>query len=171
MTTVRSCSARAATGNGGTGLEVLRLPSMTLAGYPAPSGCRFQALAGDGTALDALLQCGSARQLSVVAIAPGTFTVTTTLARLGVCLGGETLSLVPGDPSAMLAETYAGCLRPGASDQQSTPPPSGQDSIVTIRGGQVWRVVIGPAGAAVRFLVSAWAAAPDGRGSRPGMED
>jgi len=120
----------------GTGLEVLRLPSMALAAYPAPRGCRYQALAGTETEteLDALLQCGPGHELSVVAISPRTFTVTRTLIRLGSCLGGETISLAPADPSAMLAETYDACLPPTAR---------GDYRIVKIRAGQAWRVASG----------------------------
>ncbi len=124
------------TGTGGTGLEVLRMPSMALTAYPAPRGCRYQALAGTETetALDALLQCGPGHELSVVAISPRTFTVTRTLIRLGSCLGGETISLAPADPSAMLAETYDACLSPNAR---------GEYRIVKIRAGQAWRVTSG----------------------------
>jgi WD40-like Beta Propeller Repeat len=69
----------------GTGLEVLRMPSMAVTAYPVPRGCRYQALAGTGTGLDALLQCGPGHELSVVAISPRTFTATRTLIRLGSC--------------------------------------------------------------------------------------
>jgi hypothetical protein len=120
----------------GTGLEVLRMPSMAVTAYPAPRGCRYQALAGTETEteLDALLQCGPGHELSVVAISPRTFTVTRTLTRLGSCLGGEMISLAPVDPSAMLAETYDAC-----------PPPTarGDYRIVKIRAGQAWRVTSG----------------------------
>ena len=102
------------TGTGGTGLEVLRMPSMAVTAYPAPRGCRYQALAGTETELDALLQCGPGHELSAVAISPRTFTVTRTLIRLGSCLGGETISLAPAGPSAILAETYDACLSPTA---------------------------------------------------------
>ena len=120
----------------GTGLEVLRMPSMAVTAYPVPRGCRYQALAGTETEteLDALLQCGPGHQLSVVAISPRTFTVTRTLIRLGSCLGGETISLAPADPSAMLAETYDACLSPTAR---------GDYRIVKIRAGQAWRVTSG----------------------------
>jgi hypothetical protein len=117
-----------------TGLEVLRIPSMASAAYPAPRGCRYQALAGTETELDALMQCGSGDKLSVVAISPRTFTVTSTLIRLGSCLGGETISLAPADPSAMLAETYDACLPPTAR---------GNYRIVKIRAGRAWRVTSG----------------------------
>jgi WD40-like Beta Propeller Repeat len=119
-----------------TGLEVLRLPSMASAAYPAPRGCRYQALAGTKTEteLDALLQCGPGHELSVVAISPNTFTVTRTLIRLGSCLGGETISLAPADPSAMLTETYDACLPP------ATP---GYYRILKIRDGQVRLVTSG----------------------------
>jgi len=116
------------------GLEVLRIPSMAEAVYPAPRGCRYQALAGTETELDALLQCGPGHQLSAVAVSPRTFAVTRTLIRLGSCLGGETLSLAPADPSAMLAETYDACLPPTTR---------GEYRIVKIRAGQVWRVTSG----------------------------
>jgi hypothetical protein len=118
----------------GTGLEVLQVPSMALTAYPVPRGCRYQALAGTETELDALLQCGAGHQLSVVAISPRTFTVTRTLIRLGSCLGGETLSLAPSDPSLMLAETYDVCLPPTAR---------GEFHIVKIRAGQAWPVASG----------------------------
>ncbi len=120
----------------GTGLEVLRMPSMSVTAYPVPRGCRYQALAGTETEteLDALLQCGPGHQLSAVAISPRTFTVTRTLIRLGSCLGGETISLAPADPSAMLAETYDACLSPTAR---------GDYRIVKIRAGQAWRVTSG----------------------------
>lgn len=120
----------------GPGLEVLRMPSMTVTAYPVPRGCRYQALAGTETEteLDALLQCGPGHQLSVVAISPRTFTVTRTLIRLGSCLGGETISLAPADPSAMLAETYDACLSPTAR---------GDYRIVKIRAGQAWPVTSG----------------------------
>ena len=120
----------------GPGLEVLRMPSMAVTAYPVPRGCRYQALAGTETEteLDALLQCGPGHQLSVVAISPRTFTVTRTLIRLGSCLGGETISLAPADPSAMLAETYDACLSPTAR---------GDYRIVKIRAGQAWRVTSG----------------------------
>ena len=120
----------------GTGLEVLRIPSMAGTSHPAPRGCRYQALAGTETEteLDALLQCGPSHELSVVAISPRTFTVTRTLIRLGSCLGGETISLAPADPSAMLAETYDACLSPTAR---------GDYRIVKIRAGQAWRVTSG----------------------------
>jgi hypothetical protein len=126
----------AMTGTGGTGLQVLRMPSMAVTAYPAPRGCRYQALAGTQTetALDALLQCGPGHELSVVAISPRTFTVTRTLIRLGSCLGGETISLAPADPSAMLAETYDACLPPA---------PRGESRIVKIRDGQALRVTSG----------------------------
>jgi hypothetical protein len=126
----------------GTGLEVLQVPSMTLTAYPVPRGCRYQALAGTETELDALLQCGPGHQLSVVAISSRTFTITRTLIRLGSCLGGETLSLAPSDPSVMLAETYDVCLPPTAR---------GEYRIVKIRAGQALRVASGqevPGGAA-----------------------
>ena len=120
----------------GTGLEVLRVPSMALTAFPAPGGCRYQALAGTetGTELDALLQCGPGHELSIVAISPRTFTVTRTLIRLGACLGGETISLAPADPSAILAETYDACLSPTAR---------GDYRIVKIRAGQAWSVTSG----------------------------
>jgi hypothetical protein len=120
----------------GTGLEVLRMPSMTVTAYPVPRGCRYQALAGTQTetGLDALLQCGPGHELSVVAISPRTFTVARTLIRLGSCLGGETISLAPADPSAMLAETYDACLSPTAR---------GDYRIVKIRADQAWRVTSG----------------------------
>jgi len=126
----------AMTGTGGTGLEVLRMPSMAVTAYPAPRGCRYQALAGTQTEteLDALLQCGPGHELSVVAISPRTFIVTRTLIRLGSCLGGETISLAPADPSAMLAETYDACLSPTAR---------GDYRIVKIRAGQARRVTSG----------------------------
>jgi hypothetical protein len=118
----------------GTGLEVLRMPSMAVTSHPAPRGCRYQALAATETELDALLQCGPSHKLSVVAISPRTFTVTGTLIRLGSCLGGETISLAPADPAAMLAETYDACLSPTAR---------GDYRIVKIRAGQAWRVTSG----------------------------
>ena len=120
----------------GTGLEVLRMPSMTMTAYPVPRGCRYQALAGTQTetGLDALLQCGPGHELSVVAISPRTFTVTRTLIRLGSCLGGETISLAPADPPAMLAETYDACLPPTAR---------GDYRIVKISAGQARRVTSG----------------------------
>jgi hypothetical protein len=118
----------------GFGLEVLRLPSMAVTAYPVPRGCQYQGLAGTETELDALLQCGPGHQLSVVAVSPRTFTVTGTLIGLGSCLGGESLSLPPADPSAMLAETYDACLPPTAH---------GQYRIVKIRAGQAWRVASG----------------------------
>ena len=123
----------------GTGLEVLRMPSMAMTAYPAPRGCRYQALAGSETEaeLDALLQCGPGHELSVVAISPRTFTVTRTLIRLGSCLGGETISLASADPSAMLAETYDACLSP------ATRATRGDYRIVKIRAGQAWRVTSG----------------------------
>jgi len=126
----------AMTGTGGTGLEVLRMPSMAVTAYQAPRGCRYQALAGTETEteLDALLQCGPGHELSVVAVSPRTFTVTRTLIRLGSCLGGETISLASADPSAMLAETYDACLSPTAR---------GDYRIVKIRAGQAWRVTSG----------------------------
>jgi hypothetical protein len=120
----------------GTGLEVLRMPSMALTVYPAPRGCWYQALAGTGTEteLDAMLQCGPGHELSVVAISPRTFTVTRTLIRLGSCLGGETISLASASQPAMLAETYDACL---------SPTPRGDYRIVKIRAGQAWRVTSG----------------------------
>jgi hypothetical protein len=118
----------------GSGLEVLRMPSMAVTSYPVPPGCRYQALAGTETELDALLQCGPAHELSVVAISPRTFRVTRTLIRLGSCLGGETISLASADPAAMLAETYDACLAPTAR---------GEYRIVKIRGGRAWRVTSG----------------------------
>jgi hypothetical protein len=120
----------------GTGLEVLRVPSMAVTAYPAPGGCRYQALAGTRTEteLDALLQCGPGHELSVVAVSPRTFTVTRTLIRLGSCLGGQTLSLAPADPSAILAETYDACGSPAAR---------GYYRILKIRDGRVWRVASG----------------------------
>ena len=118
----------------GTGLEVLRMPSMAVMAYPAPRGGRYQALAGTQTELDALLQCGRGHELSVVAISPRTLTVTRTLIRLGSCLGGETISLAPAYPSAMLTETYDACLPPTAR---------GEYRIVKIRGGHVWLVTSG----------------------------
>jgi len=129
-------AARAETETG-TGLEVLRMPSMAVTAYPAPRGCRYQALAGTQTetGLDALLQCGPGHELSIVAISPRTFTVTRTLIRLGSCLGGETISVTPADPSATLAETYDACLPSAAR---------GEYRIVKIRAGQAWRVTSGP---------------------------
>jgi hypothetical protein len=127
----------AMTGTGtGTGLEVVRMPSMVLTAYPAPRGCRYQALAGTRaeTGLDALLQCGPGHELSVVTISPRTFTVTGTLIRLGSCLGGETISLASADPSAILVETYDACLPPA---------PRGDYRIVKIRAGQAWRITSG----------------------------
>lgn len=118
----------------GTSLEVLRLPSLAAKNYPAPRGCRYQALAGTETELAALLQCGPGHQLSIVTISPRTFSVARTLIRLGSCLGGETISLAPADPSAMLAETYDACLSPTAR---------GEYRIVKVRAGQVWRVTSG----------------------------
>ena len=90
-------------GETGTALEVLRMPSMAVASYPAPRGCRYQGLAGTGTELVAFLQCGPGHELSVVAVSPRTFTITRTLIPTGSCLGGQTISLAPADPSAMLA--------------------------------------------------------------------
>ncbi len=125
----------AMTGAGGTGLEVLPVPSMTLTSHPAPRGCRYQALAGTETELDALLQCGPGHQLSVVTISPRTLTVSRTLIRLGSCLGGQTLSLAPAGPSAMLAETYDAC---------ASSPAHADYRIVKIRAGQASRVTYGP---------------------------
>jgi hypothetical protein len=45
----------------GTGLEVLRMPSMAVTAYPVPRGCRYQALAGTGTGLDARLVVRASR--------------------------------------------------------------------------------------------------------------
>jgi WD40-like Beta Propeller Repeat len=118
----------------GPGLRVLRVPSMTVTAYPTPRGCQYQWLAGTGTELDAMLQCGPGHQLSVVAISPRTFTVTRTLIRLGSCLGGVTISLARADPSAMLAETYDACLPPAAP---------GDYRIMKIRDGQAWNVISG----------------------------
>ena len=120
----------------GTGLEVLRMPSMAVTAYPAPRGCRYQPLAGTQTETElvAFLQCGPGHELSVVAVSPRTFTITRTLIRLGSCLGGETISLAPADPSAMLAETYDACLSPTAP---------GEYRIVKIRDGQAWPVTSG----------------------------
>lgn len=118
----------------GTGLEVLRTPSMALTTYPVPGGCRYQALAGTETELDAMLQCGHGHELSIVAISPRTFTVTRTLIRLGSCLSGVAISLASADPSAMLAETYDACIPPTAR---------GEYRIVKIRAGQAWRVTSG----------------------------
>jgi hypothetical protein len=130
----------AMTGTGGTGLEVLRMPSMAVTAYPALRGCRYQALAGTQTEteLDALLQCGPGHELSVVAISPRTFTVTRTLIRLGSCRGGETISLAPADPSAMLAETYDACLSPTARATRA------DYRIVKIRAGQAWLMTSAP---------------------------
>lgn len=119
----------------GTGLEVLKLPSLTVTAYPAPRGCRYQALAGTETELAALLQCGAGHQLSVVAISARTFTVARTLIRLGSCLGGVDLNLVPADPSLMLAETDDACRPPSAP---------GQFRIVKISAGHAWLVASGP---------------------------
>ena len=117
----------------GTGLEVLRMPSKAVTAYPAPRGCRYQPLAGTQTETElvAFLQCGPGDELSVVAVSPRTFTVTRTLIRLGSCLGGETISLAPADPSAMLAEIYDACL--------SRVAPGGY-TIVKIRDGRAWFV-------------------------------
>jgi hypothetical protein len=119
------------------GLTVLQLPSLRAGAYPAPRGCRYQGLAGTETELDALLQCGPGHELSVVAISPRTFTVTKTLIRLGSCLGGDTISLAPADPSAILAETYDACLSAAARATL------GDNRIVKIRAGQAWLVTSG----------------------------
>jgi WD40-like Beta Propeller Repeat len=121
-------------GGTGTGLEVLRLPSMAVTAYPAPRGCQYQGLAGTDTELVALLQCGPGHQLSVVAISARTFTVTRTLIGLGSCLGGQTISLAPPGPSAMLVELYNACVPPTA--------PGGY-TIVKILDGHVWFVTSG----------------------------
>jgi hypothetical protein len=118
----------------GFGLEVLRMPSMAVTAYPVPRGCQYQGLAGTGTELDALLQCGTGHELSVVVISPRTFTVTRTLIRLGSCLGGVTISLARAGPPAMLAETYDACLPPTAR---------GEYRIVKIRDGHAWDVASG----------------------------
>ncbi len=126
----------------GTGRELTR------SGFPGVAGSVFLdhdsevvsavpgpgAGTGIGTGLDALLQCGPGHELSVVAISPRTFTVTRTLIRLGSCLGGETISLAPADPPAMLAETYDACLPPTAR---------GDYRIVKISAGQARRVTSG----------------------------
>ena len=118
----------------GPALEVLRMPSMAVTAYPVPRGCQYQGLSGTGTELDALLQCGTGHELTIVAISPRTFTVTRTLSGLGSCLGGVTISLAPADPSAILAETYDACLSPTAR---------GEYRIVKIRDGQTWDVISG----------------------------
>jgi hypothetical protein len=123
-------------GETGTGLEVLRMPSMAMTAYPAPRGCRYQPLAGTQTEteLDAFLQCGPGHELSVVAVSPRTFTVTRTLIRPGSCLGGQMISLARADPSAMLAEIYDACGSPTT--------PVGY-TIVEIRNGRAWFVTSG----------------------------
>ena len=118
----------------GPALEVLRMPSMAVTAYPVPRGCQYQGLSGTETELDALLQCGTGHELSIVAISPRTFTVTRTLIGLGSCLGGVTISLAWADPSAILAETYDACLSPTAR---------GEYRIVKIRDGQTWDVISG----------------------------
>ncbi len=118
----------------GPALEVLRMPSMAVTAYPVPRGCQYQGLSGTETELDALLQCGTGHELTIVAISPRTFTVTRTVIGLGSCLGGVTISLAPADPSAILAETYDACLSPTAR---------GEYRIVKIRDGQAWDVISG----------------------------
>jgi hypothetical protein len=146
---------REVVGETGTGLQVLQMPSMAVTAYPAPRGCRYQGLAGTptGTELDALLQCGPGHQLSVVAVSPRTFTVTKTLIPPGSCLGGQTISLAPADPPAMLVETYDACLPPGAH---------GGYDIVKIRDGRVWPVTSG------QDVPQAASWLPSGRRGRPG---
>ena len=89
-----------------------------------------------------MLQCGPGHQLSVVAVSPRTFTVTRTLIPPGSCEGGETISVAPAGPPAILVETYDACAPPAA--------PGGY-TIVKILDGRVWPVTCGqdaPQGAA-----------------------
>lgn len=90
-------------------LAVRQVPSFATTIHAPARGCRYQRLAGTESRLVALLQCGPRRRLSVVAVSVRTFAVTRTLARLGPCLDGTSLSLAIRDPGAILAETMDAC--------------------------------------------------------------
>lgn len=98
-------------GSGGT-LVIRQVPSFTTRAHAPPTGCRYQAVAGTETLLEAVLDCGTHHNLRLVAVSTSTFTITRTLIRLGPCLAGTALSVAARDPSAILAETISACTTP-----------------------------------------------------------
>jgi hypothetical protein len=117
-------------------LALLRLPSMRVQFYRAPRDCVYQSLTGTTSQLSGMLQCGPRAALSVVAISTSKLDVSTTLARLGSCLGGQTISVAPHDPSAFLAETYSACSPPQ--------PAAAILHIVKILNGKISVLLSGP---------------------------
>lgn len=93
-------------------LALMRLPSMRVQFYRPPRNCMYQTLAGTTSQLVAMLQCGRQAALTVVAVSASKLDVTKTLARLGSCLGGQSISVAPGDPAAFLVQTYSACSPP-----------------------------------------------------------
>ena len=96
-------------------LAVRQVPSFATTIHAPARGCSYQQLAGTERRLIALLQCGTRHQLSVVAVSARTFAVTGTLARLGRCLAGTSLSMIGRARPAILAETLDACGPPLSS--------------------------------------------------------
>jgi Tol biopolymer transport system component len=118
-------------------LFVLELPSLRLRTYPVPRGCDYQVITTAATGLDGLLECGKRDSLSIVTISPRTFTVTRTVADLGSCVSGNSISAAGRDGSALLVETQQDCLPVGQTPRVS---------IVQVLSGRVVPVVSGPYG-------------------------
>ncbi len=94
----------------GRNLDVLTLSTLRVEQFRARQvGCGYNALSGTASKLIALLSCNPRNQLSVVAISATKFDAYKTLASLGTCQLGESVSVAQSDPSALLVQTQSTC--------------------------------------------------------------
>ncbi len=114
---------------GGVKLAVLQLSSMQVKTYASPSGCDYGAVGGTSSELVALMHCGFSNTLRVLAISTSTFHPYKTIAQLGSCQLGKSVSVAAGDPSALLVETGSFC--------KSTSTPAPTLRVFKVIGGKV----------------------------------
>jgi hypothetical protein len=125
-------------GSGSDDLVVLQVPSLQEQTYPGPPGCIYTDLTAMSAGLVALMDCGTGNDLSIATISPTTFTQTGTVADLGSCLVGLSISAAGQDGSDLLAEDAQGC------PAGQLPQPTGQVSVLQVLSGQTVPVWSGP---------------------------